>query len=306
MNLSARHEPQTAPQQGSVALEERVASDLPLKATSIPATLAFDARELADWDISTWSEAYRTADPFPHVVIDGLFPPELLNAIVDEVRHGQAEPEKNIYGSFRKHRVSELAKMGPATRRFIEELHSAPFLRFMEELTGIDHLAPDPHLEGGGVHQIGVGGMLKIHTDFNWHRKLKLHRRLNVLIYLNPDWDEAWGGHLELWDKEMKACHVRTAPLFNRMVVFSTTDFSYHGHPEPLKSPDGVMRNSIALYYYSSERPAEEIAFRESTMTNYRERPGERFERDHVRRLLHLMELRVPFLRRIITAIRGR
>lgn len=294
------------PLQGdAIGPEVRLAGE-PLKASPVPGIVAFDATDILDQNISPWKEAYRSASPFPHIVIDGLFPPALLEQVVEEIRHSQPEPEKNFYGSFRKHRISELRNMGPTTRRFIEEMNSAPFIEFMEQLTGVDHLIPDPHLEGGGVHQIGPGGLLKIHTDFNWHRKLKLHRRLNVLVYLNPGWEDAWGGKLELWDKDMTACGSRIAPIFNRMVVFSTTDFSYHGHPEPLAVPEGMMRNSIALYYYSAERPAEEVAFRQSTMTNYRERPGERFERDQLRRTAHQVMLRTPLIRRLLNMLRGR
>jgi hypothetical protein len=276
-----------------------------LRVSTVPEILAADTSELLEQDISAWSESYRTARPYPHIVLDGLFPVQLLDRVLEEIKALQVEPEKNIYGSFRKHRTSELRRMGPTTRRFIEELNSAPFIEFLERLTGIEHLVPDPHLEGGGIHQIGNGGFLKVHTDFNWHRKLNLHRRLNILIYLNPGWKEEWNGALELWDQEMKAAHQKIAPVFGRTVVFSTTDHSYHGHPDPLTSPDGVLRNSIALYYYSAERPREEVAFDASTMTNYRERPNERFEGGKLKHRLHQFLIRHPRLRSALKRITG-
>ncbi|HWB62556.1 MAG TPA: 2OG-Fe(II) oxygenase, partial [Chitinophagales bacterium] len=130
---------------------------------------------------------------------------------------------------------------------------------YSTQFIGIKNLVPDPVFEGGGLHQIKPGGYLKVHADFNKHRGTGLDRRLNVLIYLNENWDESYGGHFELWDKEMKNCEVKILPLFNRMAMFNTTDFSYHGHPNPLTCPPDRSRRSIALYYYSNGRPASEV-----------------------------------------------
>ena len=141
-------------------------------------------------------------------------------------------------------------------RWLLYQLNSSVFVNFLEELTGVGGLIPDPHFEGGGLHQIERGGFLKIHADFNRHPKLNLDRRLNLLLYLNEDWKDDYGGHLELWDREVARCVKRIAPVFNRCVVFTTTDFSFHGHPEPLACPPAVTRKSLALYYYSNGRPA--------------------------------------------------
>lgn len=119
-------------------------------------------------------------------------------------------------------------------------------------MTGIEGLIQDPYLFGGGIHSVGAGGFLKIHADFNWHHKLNLYRRLNLLLYLNSDWQETWGGALELWDVDMASCRVSIPPLINRMVIFNTSDMSFHGHPDPLMCPENRMRNSIALYYYTA------------------------------------------------------
>ena len=111
----------------------------------------------------------------------------------------------------------------------LEFVKGCVFLEFLESLTGIDGLIPDPYYEGGGLHPIVPGGFLKVHADFNWHKDLKLDRRLNVIVYLNRNWKEEYGGHLELWNREMTRCERRVLPIFNRCVIFSTTDFSYHG-----------------------------------------------------------------------------
>ncbi|TYO60757.1 2OG-Fe(II) oxygenase, partial [Bradyrhizobium hipponense] len=146
-------------------------------------------------------------------------------------------------------------------------------LGFLERLTGIEGLIPDPYLLGGGLHMIPRGGRLAIHADFNIHKKLRLDRRLNLLLYLNYDWKEEWGGALELWDKDVKTKERAYLPIANRMVVFSTTDTAYHGHPDPLRSPKGKYRRSIALYYYTNGRPEDERSADHSTI--FRMRPNE-------------------------------
>jgi hypothetical protein len=142
-------------------------------------------------------------------------------------------------------------------------------------VTGIDNLIPDPSFEGGGLHQIVPGGKLGVHTDFNKHRDFGLDRRLNLLLYLNKNWKEEYGGHLQLWDKEMTHCEAKVLPIFNRVMIFGTNDFTYHGHPDPLQSPEGMTRKSLALYYFSNGRPAEEITGEHSTI--FRARNNDEF-----------------------------
>jgi hypothetical protein len=134
-------------------------------------------------------------------------------------------------------------------------------LEFLQELTGINEtLLPDPYLIGGGYHEIKPGGLLKVHADFNKHEMTMLDRRINLLVYLNKDWAESYGGHFELWDKKMTRAYKKVLPVFNRIAIFSTTDFSYHGHPDALNCPPDRSRKSIALYYYSNGRPKSELS----------------------------------------------
>jgi len=124
------------------------------------------------------------------------------------------------------------------------------------------------------LHKIEPGGLLKIHTDFNVHPELELDRRINVIIYLNRNWDPGWGGQLELWNFEMTE-HLKIEPVFNRMVVFDTSDTSKHGHPDPLAAPAGISRRSLAFYYYTHGGPEEEPAV--AHQTQHFQRPGEVF-----------------------------
>lgn len=216
------------------------------------------------------AESYRGAEPFPHVVIDGLLDEALAARLVAEFPGpGDLDWKRHEHRHSRKLACGADERMGETTRALVWELNSARFLRFLEALTGIAGLIPDPLLHGGGLHQIERGGFLGVHADFNRHPEWRLDRRLNLLLYLNPGWREDYGGHLELWDRAAARCVRRILPIANRCVIFSTTDRSFHGHPEPLVCPVGETRKSIALYYYSNGRPADEVS--EPHTTIYRE-----------------------------------
>jgi 2OG-Fe(II) oxygenase superfamily len=211
-------------------------------------------------DPSELRAGYESADPYPHAVIDGLFPDRWLEAVLDEfpalddpdwMRFDNAEEKK--LGNYRR-----LFDVGPHTEKFLFAVSGPAMLGFLEALTGIDGLIPDPYFGGGALHQIPSGGFLKVHADFNWHPKLRLDRRLNMLVYLNPGWEDGWGGALELWSRDRRGPVRTIMPYFNRTVVFSTTDVSFHGHPHPLTCPAGVSRKSVSLYYYSNGRPDAE------------------------------------------------
>lgn len=225
-----------------------------------------DARRLSE-TASRHREAYAAAEPFPHIVLDQFFPEEILDAILEEFPPAQADSWTGYHHeNSKKLAIDDEKKLGPFTRQLISELNASSFIAFLEQLTGIEGLLPDPHLWGGGLHQITRGGFLKIHADFNWHKRLRLDRRLNLLVYLNKDWKEEYGGHLELWSADMSRCEKKVLPVYNRCVIFSTTDTSYHGHPQPLTCPEGRSRKSLALYYYSNGRPESEKAPAHSTL----------------------------------------
>ncbi|HVR38394.1 MAG TPA: 2OG-Fe(II) oxygenase [Thermoanaerobaculia bacterium] len=202
--------------------------------------------------------AYQSASPFPHIALDDLFDDADLDAVLDAFPAPDAmrwmsfdNAQEKKLGYF--HETSNIA---PVIRAFLDAMNGFELLLWLEALTGIDGLIPDPYFGGGGLHQIEPGGFLKVHADFNVHPKLKLDRRLNMLIYLNKDWRDEWGGHLELWDAA--SCRRKILPAFNRTVVFSTTDSSFHGHPHPLTAPQGKTRKSVSLYYYTAGRPEAE------------------------------------------------
>ena len=219
------------------------------------------------------SEAYQSAEPFPHVSIPSMFEDSILREIRDEF----PRPE-DMGGRFSgtieggKFTESNFASFGPMTQQFVAACNSGPFLQSMSKLTGIDGLISDPYLTGGGQHQTGTGGRLKVHSDFNVHPFLPLSRRLNMLVYLNDPWDDSWGGALELWDREMTHAVVAVPPTFGRVAIFTCSDFSYHGLPDPLGCPDGTFRRSLAFYYYTADGETPD-----PRSTLWKERPGENF-----------------------------
>lgn len=237
---------------------------------------AFDAAQCREAG-RTLAPSYREADPFPHVVVDDLIDPDLLRRVVDEF------PSSDGKDCF--HREQERLKFqyspgecpGPITRMLFAELNSRAFLAFLSEMTGIKGLIADAYYAGAGLHETKRGGHLSIHADFPRHEVMKVDRRLNLLIYLNDDWDEGYGGALELWDRRMTARRRSVVPTLGRAVVFSTENDTFHGHPEPLTCPADRSRRSIATYYYTA--PAATLGTMDRT-TDFRPRPGSTDKRD--------------------------
>lgn len=217
------------------------------------------------------STSYASAHPFPHIVIDNFLNQFMLEQILSELTvYNNWTTDNSDY--VRKHQVEKyftpqgldpndltrFEQHAPKTKLVIDYLNSKEVLNFLENITGIKQLIADTSLFGGGVHKIGAGGKLDVHADFNIQFKSGLHRRINMLIYLNKDWQDSWGGELELWEKDLSKCFLKVKPIFNRAVIFNITDDAYHGHPHPLTTPPGVARYSLAMYYYTQDRPDHE------------------------------------------------
>lgn len=226
------------------------------------------------------AQAYSDAEPFPHIVIDEFLSDGFVRFLCARFpdlgeRPGQeavsAQTEDGRPAQAGKRWISRESAVDLAIRCLYWELNSGAFLAFLERLTGIAPLLPDPYLQGGGLHETHRGGFLRVHADFNRHREMRLDRRLNLLVYLNPDWQPAWGGELELWNAGMTQCLKRVLPLSGRCVIFSTSEFSYHGHPHPLQCPPGRSRRSLAMYYYT--RPAADAGPDHQTL--WQSLPGE-------------------------------
>jgi hypothetical protein len=253
----------------------------------------FFAREKLEKTGRSLRETYASAQPFPHIVLDDFLPEEIVEEVLAHVEAPQGRQWFKFDNPLEVKRANgDESTMAPCVRALLYQLNSSAFLRFLEELTGIEHLIPDPYFRGSGLHQTERGGFLKVHADFNYHPQLCLYRRVNLLLYLNKDWKEEYGGHLEFWDAQMKACQTRVLPIFNRCLVFATTDTTYHGHPIPLSCPEGRTRKSIAIYYYTVENPNPDCPARGPV---WKLRPGERVNgRLRRRTWKDLVKLAVP------------
>ncbi len=219
---------------------------------------------------------YINAKPFPHIVLDDFFSENSLQDILDEFPkdldkvgvNSESDPQKY------KFTLNDPSKFNEKTKAFFDFANSYTFLNFINKISGIkEPLISDPYFQGGGLHELRNNGHLNIHSDFNKHQITGLDRRINALIYLNHDWKPEYGGSLELWDKDMKNCIKKITPVFNRLVIFDTTDFSFHGNPDSINHPENISRKSIALYYYSNGRPKHEVIGSRDT-PNFKNRPG--------------------------------
>jgi Rps23 Pro-64 3,4-dihydroxylase Tpa1-like proline 4-hydroxylase len=222
---------------------------------------------------------YKNNQPFAHMWFDDFLPVRAAEAALRDF----PEPKQVTWTEFNRPTERKLAfdsveKLPASIREVLYFLNSRPMVQFLEVLTGIEGVIPDPYYTGGGLHQIKPGGNLEVHVDFNRHNKLKLDRRINVLVYLNKNWKEEYGGHFELWNRDMSAAGQKILPLFNRCAIFSTTEYSYHGHPTPLSCPPDRTRKSMATYYYTNGRPEVENAGEHSTL--FQSRPGVKLQKE--------------------------
>ena len=227
------------------------------------------------------ADAFRNAVPFRHVVIDDFLDRAAADRLLAEFPAFDAQFAMNENGEVgQKAVVERIRGIGPTYAALDDLIQTREFLSLISRITGIEDLQYDPHYFGGGTHENREGQDLDAHVDFNRHPVTHAHRRLNLIVYLNHEWDDAWGGSLELHrDPHAEDDTItRVTPLFNRAVIFETTEWSWHGFSR-IGLPDAkrhLSRKSIALYFYTQERPPEELADTHSTI--YVDRPlPERF-----------------------------
>jgi hypothetical protein len=234
-------------------------------------------RELAE-RAEELAPCFRQASPYPFLVIDDFLSAEVVEVLVRDFPAPGAEIWHRCLTADQHNKLalSHESLIPASIRNLIHELNSGYFLELLEQITGINNLVADTKLVGGGLHQIERGGKLNVHVDYSHHPNNRLNRRLNLILYLNENWREEYGGHFEIWDRKVRRCEHRIAPLVNRCVLFATSSYSFHGHPEPLACPEGMTRKSVALYYYSNGRPEEPGPVVEHN-TLFHLRPGEQF-----------------------------
>jgi Rps23 Pro-64 3,4-dihydroxylase Tpa1-like proline 4-hydroxylase len=221
------------------------------------------------------AKRYQRNPPCPHILLEDFIEPETALEMAREF----PQPASDAWTQYKHTNENKLGMprrdLFPATLGAVtDELNSPEFVAWVSRLTGIPDLVADPMLEGGGLHQCGPGGYLNVHTDFSKHHfHVNWHRRVNLILYLNPDWDNAWGGAIELWERApgggIARCVAKYPPRLNHALIFTTDGRSLHGFPDPLKCPEGQSRKSLALYYYTVEKDANFAAH----STDYFARP---------------------------------
>jgi len=199
------------------------------------------------------AEQYRRNYPCPHILLKDFLDPQAALAMAQQF----PSPATDAWTQYKHANENKLGMpkrelFPPVIGAVVDELNSPEFVAWVSQLTGIPDLLADPMLEGGGLHQSGRGGYLNVHTDFSIHHfHTHWHRRVNLILYLNPGWKKEWGGSLELWEKGMSRCAAKYQPLLNHALIFTTDERSLHGFPDPLTCPERESRKSIALYYYT-------------------------------------------------------
>ncbi len=202
------------------------------------------------------AEGYQAASPWPHVVLDDLIDPALIAAAEQE----ELEPSLNLQidRSYRKIKAESPEPNGPAATKILDSIGSAPFVTFLEELTGVSGLIPDPTHYWAGLHVNPPGAFQAIHRDFRVHPITGLFHRVNILIYLNSDWKSEYAGELELWKTDKSACERQVAPVAGKSVIFEAGPLAFHGIPEPIRCPTGRARLSLAAIYYTEGPPPDD------------------------------------------------
>jgi hypothetical protein len=221
-------------------------------------------------------ERVRTATPVPNFCVDNFLEEAFAERVLaaypsyeEATRVGRSFNAVNEKG---KVQVTDSSTFAEPIAELNRVLASPEFLDLLSYVFEMPNLLPDAELNGGGIHETGPRGHLDVHVDFNYIAERELHRRLNILLYFNKDWKPEWGGNIELWDAEVKACHHSFSPIFNRCVVFETNEVSFHG-VTAVKCPEGRARKSFAAYYYTKEAPAHWTGEAHSTI--FRARPDE-------------------------------
>lgn len=225
-----------------------------------------DAKQIGD----RLAPQYQGKQPYDYACFDNFLPQEVANKVREEALSLGAQDPENSSGNEKLKTSYKPDVMPPYTKAVFHALNSRPFIQFLERLSGIKGLIPDPYYQGGGIHRTETSGFLAIHADFNHHSIMNLERRMNVLIYLNPDWKDEYGGSFEIWTNDMEQKVEGFAPIMNRMCCFSTGRDTMHGNPDPVNHPENDPRLSIALYYYTATWEEG----RTSQSTVFKQRPG--------------------------------
>ncbi len=222
----------------------------------------YDLHRLSESE-EQFREMFRSAEPFPHLVIDDFGDAEILRKCLT-LMPPESDRDWRLFQKG-KRSFNRMKSLPSLVQQTFREMNDPTFVGWLRRVSSVSDLSPDTSFGGAGIHVVPRGGSLDVHVDYNMHPDGR-YRRVNCFLFLNEDWHDEWGGHLELWNMQKRECVKRIVPLFNRFVMFASTESSYHGHPTPLKCPPERRRHSFAWYYFSRSKPAD---FNEKHSTLY-------------------------------------
>jgi len=203
-------------------------------------------------DTYALQKAYRSHPDYSLLTIDNFIPKDLVTAMAKELDDIPLEDCKHFTRAGSCMYEYNKVDHTPVQDAVIHAMHSSTFIKWLQEVTDTVDLIPDPHLIGAGYMKSFAGDSLKVHSDFNWNEELRLHRMLSVVIYLNDDWKEEWGGQLQFYDTKRKTVHTKVPVGAGNCVIWNYNNFAFHGYPDPMSCPEGVSRKGIRLFYYVS------------------------------------------------------
>lgn len=200
---------------------------------------------------------YFQGTPVHYLIIDNFLPEEIFHSVTFEIDFLQPD-QWTVFSNEKSYRkecrnLSEAARLQSMAYSFQGSL----FLNWIEKITDHEKLIADPHMRGGGICRVSSGHSLGLHNDFNWNEQIRLTRRLNLILYMNTEWDESWGGDLEFWNFERTECVAKISPTPNRLVIWDYDERLIHGHPTPLTCPEDIHRQNFIQFYYSSNATHE-------------------------------------------------
>jgi hypothetical protein len=197
-------------------------------------------------------------------VIDNFLPQDVFEVVVEQINNINSWTEFSNYESGSLRRECRNLTEAPLVESLANAFNSSKTINWLESIVGTEGLIPDPHFLGGGLCSVETNSKLDLHTDFNWNNRLKLNRSVNLMLYLNKEWDESWGGALEFWDNEKTQCVQKLYPIPNRLAFWEYNTKLIHGFPNELKSPKGISRDNLIHFYYTSNATWDEDPRRSS------------------------------------------
>ena len=224
------------------------------------------------------NDTFVGTPPYPMITLDNFLPNDYAKKLQKE-----CESIPDHYWTKFTRRGSYMEEcinmdVAPVANEFVNQMHSQAGMLWISKVTGIKDLIPDPYLVGGGYSRSYRDCTLKIHTDFNWNDTLKCHRMLSLIVYLNEDWKEEYGGHLQFNDFKNKTAIQRVAPLFNRVVLWRYHKKGFHGFPDPIKCPENYSRNTFRLFFYVSNATYDSADLPHRSLYWFDEETGEPYD----------------------------